>query len=652
VNKIDKIILLIISIVYISLCLKLPVSIYTTANYDDALFWNNASSILRGNWLGDYNDLTLIKGVGFPLFLALNYLIGFPISLSTSVFFLLSIILFLYYLKKYYNINKVILFSILILLLFQPYYLPGRVIRDNIYPALTLLFITGFINLYNFDKFISGKYSISLFGVAGGFLLLTREEGIWVFPALIFLLIFKSIAIFNNKIIFKKFLIQTTIFLFSIYVPIGIVSTINYFKYGQFIATESFIAKGPYTDTLKILNSIESGPEIPHIPVSYAKRSEAYKVSPSFLKLKDYFERDGRWWTQPGCDIYPDTCGDFAGGWFMFALRAAVTRSGYYTSPKDADNFYRQIYIEISDACSKGVISCHATKIPFMPRLTKEQWAEIPGKFIDLIAIALIQGDTLNDAGPSWGPADLLLHTKIFLGNPVFVRPPSEKIAELSGWYYSNKGSWIALQCQNALGKPEITQISRIYSPGLMDYFKSKNAENINFKIKIYGDDDCKIIINSSSVPYSNSAEVVKISDIQQPNSSFNIGGGQLYFNAVINTIYTQEFNGIYKIKRIIFKLYKIVTPYIFYAGIFSYLVTIFIIGFLRSRISSLYLIITLIWILLITRSTILVLVDISSFPGLTPLYFGPGFLLLDLASFLSIYYFGKLIYQKFRIDS
>ncbi len=43
-----------------------------SAPHDDTLFVGLALSILQGNWLGDYNQFTLMKGSGYPLFIAFS----------------------------------------------------------------------------------------------------------------------------------------------------------------------------------------------------------------------------------------------------------------------------------------------------------------------------------------------------------------------------------------------------------------------------------------------------------------------------------------------------------------------------------------------------------------------------------------------------
>lgn len=78
------------SVAYLIVAMNLPVSIYTGASHDDALFWGNAYQKLKGNWLGAYTQMTLAKGLGFPLFLAANAVLGIPVTLLIALFYLFA----------------------------------------------------------------------------------------------------------------------------------------------------------------------------------------------------------------------------------------------------------------------------------------------------------------------------------------------------------------------------------------------------------------------------------------------------------------------------------------------------------------------------------------------------------------------------------
>ena len=51
----------------------------TYTPHDDYLFVRLAKSILNGEWLGPYDQLTLVKGPVYPLFLAVAHHTGLPL---------------------------------------------------------------------------------------------------------------------------------------------------------------------------------------------------------------------------------------------------------------------------------------------------------------------------------------------------------------------------------------------------------------------------------------------------------------------------------------------------------------------------------------------------------------------------------------------
>jgi hypothetical protein len=52
------------------------------APHDDGLLARLAGSLIDGEWLGPYSDVTLVKGPGYPLFLALVWKLHLPLKLA------------------------------------------------------------------------------------------------------------------------------------------------------------------------------------------------------------------------------------------------------------------------------------------------------------------------------------------------------------------------------------------------------------------------------------------------------------------------------------------------------------------------------------------------------------------------------------------
>src|SRR6476620_1188342 len=152
-NRKFFLIILVISLIKIWLIAGIDIVGYSEAMYDDGLFIRNAKSLYRFGWLGSYNNLTLIKGPFYPTFIAINYWTGIPLLISEAIVYFLACILLLYVVRKKVN-NDYFLVFLFILLAFNPITYTTdlrRVIREGIYPALSILTIFSFIKLYITD---------------------------------------------------------------------------------------------------------------------------------------------------------------------------------------------------------------------------------------------------------------------------------------------------------------------------------------------------------------------------------------------------------------------------------------------------------------------------------------------------------------------
>jgi hypothetical protein len=83
-------------------------------------------------------------------------------------------------------------------------------------------------------------------------------------------------------------------------------------------------------------------------------------------------------------------CGDYAGGWFLWALRDAVTLIGGYADAPTASEFYRKMTEEITRACNSKQIACRSSPLAEIPPLVPANYAlmlESVGKTIKLISL-------------------------------------------------------------------------------------------------------------------------------------------------------------------------------------------------------------------------------------------------------------------------
>lgn len=645
-HSVFQIIYFLVATLYISLSMNLPVSLYTGAVHDDALFITNAIGILNGDWLGSFSQMTLAKGPAYSIFLAANSLLGIPITLSISLLYLLSCWVFVGTLSKF-GVNKILAFVLFIVLLFQPALFPTRIIRDNIYFSLTLLVISGFLSLHLQQKNFTSRIQTILLGLALGVFWLTREEGIWIVPAGMFFIGYKLITRKQSQIDIRLFLQHIATYVIAAVIPFLVISSANYSKYGSFEAVD-FKSKS-FTNALEKLNSVSVGPDIPYIPVPKAKRELIYSISPAFRQLESYFEETGKGWTQFGCQIYPQTCGDYAGGWFLWALRDAVASKGYYSTAQNAGNFYNTISSEIELACKTGKVKCNSNPIPFSPIITIESIRQIPEAVFHAIKLSLYQGSVPSTGGDSEGPLGQLNKIRLFLGNPKTTYAPNEQIS-LAGWYHSPKNSWIFLDCARN-GKPIRISIERQDSPDIAIHFKDKNANYQRFSFDIKKSDACKIGESDQKTPLLSIEEVIK-----NEHSTVFLSDGSLHFDhiATVNVNLWAV-----KTKEQLSRFYRIITPLIAFAGMVCFIAYLLAAIVKRIGFVEIFWVSAMLWMLYLSRIALVVLVDVSSFPAINILYLAPAFPILFAASLTSfalmqkdINELSKLILKKIKYEA
>ncbi len=175
---------------FVFLAVNTPLTIMVWQAYDDALFVRIAQSLAGGRWLGHFDELTLAKGPGYPVFLAANYWSGLPITLTQAIFHIVAAAAMAFIAFRSSG-SRAWAMLLMALLLFHPKVLElGRIMRDGVYMSQSVLLLA----LYAYVIFYAENAERRRLALATGLLLgwfwLTREEGIWMLPSLLVLLVF------------------------------------------------------------------------------------------------------------------------------------------------------------------------------------------------------------------------------------------------------------------------------------------------------------------------------------------------------------------------------------------------------------------------------------------------------------------------------
>lgn len=356
-----------------------PILAVGWAAHDDLLFVRLAAEIGMGHWLGNYNELTHAKGVGYPLFLLLNHATSLPLKFSEHALYLGSAAFFAHTAGQMLRSRPfaLVLFAVMA---FQPAawleQSGGRVMREGIYVSQTLLLLTLGLRCWVLAatqalpavQLRAQWRPLLAMGLVGGWFWLTREEGVWLLPALALLLAYWLWM--QRHVLLRQWrpaLAFAALPIVVATVMVGAVNTTNYAVYGVFRNND--FRSSDFLGGYGALTRIRHDHWQRYVPFPKDARERAYAMSAAARELKPYFEGDGgEFWRQGGCaQTQTSPCPEILSGWFMWALRRAVATTGHYQSAGEAQSFYRRLTAEIDAGCRQRPGDClppRATMVP------------------------------------------------------------------------------------------------------------------------------------------------------------------------------------------------------------------------------------------------------------------------------------------------
>ena len=623
---------IIATLVYIVVRTHTPISVHAESIHDDQHFISMGERIARGHWLGAYSQMTLIKGPGYPLFLAINSWLGTSLVLTEALFLGFGIGAFFWVFERLSGRPNVAMLGYITALWMPAPYLE-RIMRDCIYPGQMLLVLAGMVAALYLEMPRKHRYACALAtGLALGWFSLTREESIWIAPGLIVIAL-ASFLHSRNKQRLKIFVLAPLALMVVGYgTTQAAFSCINKVAYGSFAQVE--INSSPFKDAMAALQSVQAGRQIPFVPVSKQAREAIYQVSPSFFRLKSYLDPpNGSPW-QFGCHFYPETCGDIAGGWFMWAVRDAVAVNGYYESPKKAANFYRSLVNEIKDACRSGKLQCKPLLLGTIPRISTSQWGKFPASLMNALKMVTLYTPPLADI-PSTGPLATILTDMKFLGSP----PRTSSLEDIStytitGWYYGKgQKGWITGEVTSG-DKVSETRPVRVDSPDLVSGLGDPTALHQRFNSTVSCQAPCiyRVIDDEgASVTIHLADQVGRASQYPLNRATLNID--QISSSSSASSELQRSVAAAWR--NAMDRYYGCALPWLLLLSSLAMLITLSV-SLVRRTLTPTATLTLVLWILFICRLALLALVDISSFPAVIVPYLSPAYVLACITPILS----------------
>lgn len=403
------------------------------ASADDGLMVNLANAILRGEWLGEWNFLTLAKAPGYAIFSAASALFVLPVTVAVHFLYLVGVVLAALLVRRTfsYQLSTVTL----LVLAFNPVMFgteASRIYRDGLITALLLITtslggLLGFRLLDPFRKKLNGWLALAI-GLFLGFLFITKIDTLlYAVPAVV--LVFMGAFVASSRAygvsrlqLHKAIKIAISILIGLAIPPLLVIGiNANYYKIPVIEDTLS----GPVPALIASLSSIDVGRNPQYVAVSKLQREKAYDVSPSTSELKPFLDPNPQeesrlidpcidagicqayvapptWqvgiWRVLSCSSL-EIC-DEASTWFLWNLRDALMLA----SNDGSEEFYAlaaSAVAEIDSACSSGILVCTSA---FIPTLGNNDSIRLPPFDVVIMPIVL---ESLRFSGAEQDRPDL-----------------------------------------------------------------------------------------------------------------------------------------------------------------------------------------------------------------------------------------------------
>ena len=333
------------------------------SDHDSALFVKLAGSLLEGEWLGPYDRFTLIKGPGYPIWIAAMHVLGVPLLWARQWLYVLACIALTTALRRVLA-SPFVWVPLLALLLFNPVtFDPGTLIvsREGFYASVTGAVLAGLACLHHARRgapIVMALWAVVL-GAAFALFWVTREEGLWLLPAFLTLPLFTLWSVWRGDPADRRVRMGLCLLPYAVCgLGLGAVMTLNQQRYGIRCVTE--LGTPQFGTALGTLQRVEPHERKQAIPVPAATRKRLYEVSPSFKRLEPFLEGSaGNSWkivSRRRLGLTPDEA-DIGGGWFVWAFREAADLAGMHQVGPGALAFYDGLSRELSEALDDGRLS-------------------------------------------------------------------------------------------------------------------------------------------------------------------------------------------------------------------------------------------------------------------------------------------------------
>ena len=479
---------------------NLPIMAVPKGIHDDWIMVHMADALRNGQWLGEYNDLTLTKGMFFPLYLAVINFLHLSYLNVTALLYTVSCMLFVYALRPLLKKDWACL-VLYLALLWNPvsYSVQAfqRVYRNSISYIQVLLIFGGLLALWLRRREPVRKQLLWLLTAAAGMVsfFYTREDAIWVEP---FLLVFLLVYLGNMFFLWRKehakvYAVKAVLVLLPFLCVWGagqLIAQENYNHYNIRLTNE--LQKGGFAEMYKSMMAVKPEEDIPGVTMTREKVARMCDECPTLKELEPYIHSSRLYWA--GSEENEKDW-EVRDGWVFWIFRTALMQAGYYTDGETVNQVCLQIHDELETAMDEGRLERQAT----MPSTYMSPWREgYLGDLFGALGKAIAYTTTYDE-----------METLVYLysepdengGIPLFERITGDKavwyesdLVEMAGWYASYEGmDGVTLQAETAdgavLGTAEFTESADIAAYLAGQGIEAPGSEKCRFSLKLSVED-------------------------------------------------------------------------------------------------------------------------------------------------------------------
>ncbi|MFO1059193.1 MAG: hypothetical protein U1E53_19780 [Dongiaceae bacterium] len=604
------------------------------AAHDDALFVRLAASIARSGWLGTYDELTLAKGPMLSAVMAAGFVLGFPLPLLLDSIYAAAALTAAAALRAFLP-HPASRLAILALILFNPFTTAiDRIERERLYPALALLTISAAIGLYGAARRgrPTAAWGIGL-GLLSGLFWLTREEGLWLTPALGLLLAAAALARFRRRAGGPRWRALAVLLppLAAFLLVDLSVAGVNRIAYGVF-ATNVFRER-PFRDAYGALLRVQPGPTR-YVPVPAAVRQALYRESPRFAAMRPGIEG----WVGIGCPAaYPDlaVCGDIGGGHMLWAVLSGARAAGHADSGVALAAFLSALAAEVDAACDSGRLSCGPPHSGLMPPLDRALLArQLPAALAR--AVRLVVGfeggrpqQRPSEAGALYiGQMTAFTHAEVAADRAT----PTTLVRSVAGWVYLPGHEPFAVALRSA-GRP--LPIAPIWLEGadVAARFADPAAHRLRFVLSGDCPAPCELVLSAAGreLAFPLGVGGTGSRDLAEPK-------GWLYLDRVETSrdwVPRWPRQARLAVLGALARLYAAIGPGLAVVGVAAWLVLA--VGALRGRGAGLLVVATAPLLGGLALALVVALIDVTSFKAINSSYLLPASVMFLLFAGVSI---------------